>query len=406
MITQQGAVYTPKFLGVAVDYEKAHGFCLENSSTVKDSSQKQAAKNRKHVAAEKDASALGAEESRRQLRHSKGSVSLSHSKRPASQSKRSSSNKIQENEGKKRKAEKQALDATVSRSVKETGGRGTADIRDGTLTLNSEMTPTADDAATTRGERERGPRDTPKLDKIHSIDRSRSPLSENGAAAVLKTLSKPERISSLLNTAEQGPSASAGVQRKKPSTVPPRSRGTWNSLELSEISRNMATGDALEVWVDPAVASPGGWARCTLLDMTVLETGACPPYFAFVLVQFDDMRVDTLSGPIYYKEWRPLALKMPSSGAPCYRVHLRLPNSSQRRGTNFEKGDRVEVKVGSYWCPATLMSTPLDEEYVAKVVFDEPSNVSNSEDEDVPITHLRKGREDEDSWFGMLQPIN
>lgn len=220
-------------------------------------------------------------------------------------------------------------------------------------------------------------------------DLKRSPLTENGAAAVLKSL----------------------AQFTSPRVEPPKPKGhvlarsSWNSLEISEATRDLTKGDAVDAWSDPTANLPGGWVTCSVEDVKVLESGACAPYFAFLQLKFENLSLrHPNGGREFYQEWRPLAVRVPSSGAPQYKIQVRYCDAGARRNAVFEKNDRIEVLIDHLWCPGMLIESPEGNQYCS-VALDTPPLSQPDGIVRQPLSKVRHAHPEEENWQGMLQEI-
>lgn len=216
-----------------------------------------------------------------------------------------------------------------------------------------------------------------------------SPLTENGAAAVLKKLASTAPMPPIIKPSD------AGLPRK-----------SWKSLELSEAARNLAPGDSVEAWVEATGSRPGGWIRCTLMEMTVLESGACSPYFAFLHLKFDLISFSDENNEkrVYHEEWRPLASTTATGDAPRYIIHVRVSDSAKRRSSELQPGDRVEVLDSNVWCPGSLKGSSY-ETMTCVVILDHPSLDKKTGTTNVPLSRVRKAHPYETEWHGMLREV-
>lgn len=339
---EEGQAYYPKFESVAVDLNKARNFALPadkgGSGSKSQTKKEQASKSDKEIRAEKKSNV---EESPKTVK-----------------GKKAEDKKPQEDGKRKRDSVSQGgvAPATEIKS-KEALGTSAQNIAEGS-----------------------------KPQKTRS---GVSPLTENGAAAVLKKLASTSPMPPIAKPSE------AGLPRK-----------SWKSLELSAAARNLAPGDSVEAWVEATGSRPGGWIRCTLMEMTVLESGACSPYYAFLHLKFDliSFSDENKEKRVYHEEWRPLASTTASGDAPRYIVHVRVSDSAKRRSSELQPGDRVEVLESNVWCPGTLKGSSY-ETMTGVVILDHPSLDKKTAITNVPFSRVRKAHPYETEWHGMLREV-
>jgi hypothetical protein len=338
---EQGKAYYPKFQSVAVDLNKARNFALpaDKDGSKSQDKKEQASKSEKQIQAEK----------RNAIEDSSTAV----------KNKKPEEKKAQEDGKRKRESLSQ-------------GG-----VPSGTEAKSKEAIGTS-------------AQNTAEGSKSKRTRSGVSPLTENGAAAVLKKLA---------STTPMPP-----VAKKQPEAGLPRK--SWKSLELSAAARNLAPGDSVEAWVEATGSRPGGWIRCTLMEMTVLESGACSPYFAFLHVKFDLISFSDENNDkrVYHEEWRPLASTTASGDAPRYIIHVRASDAAKRRSSELQPGDRVEVLESNVWCPGTLKGSSY-ETMTCVVILDHPSLDKKTATTNVPLSRVRKAHPFETEWHGMLREV-
>lgn len=221
--------------------------------------------------------------------------------------------------------------------------------------------------------------------RLEDKETRKSPMSDDGAAAVLSGL--------------------ANVESAKEATVPTSHKcvnliKSWRALQVTDAARVLTVGDRVEIWVDATRNSPGGWVGGTVCDLCILNLGASAPHFAFILARFDSLRL-AFDGKCYL-EWRPLAVKVPSSDAPAYQIQVRIP-SSQPRGASFAKGDRAEALIDDVWCPGTITSIG---EHLCHIIFDCPALDKDHVRGDHCLTFVRRPHGLEDYFYGMLKEFS
>lgn len=230
--------------------------------------------------------------------------------------------------------------------------------------------------ASARDSKEARVRKSAKLKEIR-----KSPMSDDGAAEVLSGL------------------ANLGSEK---ATVPTTHKcvnpiKSWRALQVTDATRTLTTGDRIEIWANATKKSPGGWVGGTVCDLSILNSGESAPYFAFILARLDSLRV-AFDGECYL-EWRPLAVKVPSSDAPAYQMQVRIP-SSQPRGDSFMKGDRVEALVDDVWCPGTITAIG---EHLCNITFDCPALDKDNIRGNHCLTFVRRAHGLEEHFYGMLK---
>ena len=338
---EQGQAYYPKFQSVAVDLNKARNFTLpaDKGGSKSHDRKEQASKSEKQIQIEQKSN----------VKDTSATV-----------------------KGKKPEEKKSQEDGKRKRESPSQGG-----VASGAETKSKEALGTS-------------AHNTAEGSKSKKTRSGVSPLTENGAAAVLKKLA---------STTPMPP-----IAKKQPEAGLPRK--SWKSLELSAAARNLAPGDSVEAWVEATGSRPGGWIRCTLMEMTVLESGACSPYFAFLHLKFDLISFSDENNDkrVYHEEWRPLASTTASADAPRYIIHVRASDAAKRRSSELQPGDRVEVLESNVWCPGTLKGSSY-ETMTCAVILDHPSLDKKTATTNVPLSRVRKAHPYETEWHGMLREV-
>lgn len=217
---------------------------------------------------------------------------------------------------------------------------------------------------------------------MKTVPGSKAPLSDNSAANVLKTL------------ANLPPPKEPPKKSKSPVEEP-----NIAMLQMTEKARNISKGDIVEVWMNATQKSPGGWVPGTVCEVCILEAGALPPYFAFILVSFNGLKFPTADPDReFYREWRTLALPIQSENSQTYQIQVRIPQHGRRDGS-LTKGTRVEAFYNDVNCPGTIEKV---ESGLYRVAFDEPSLNGQVKFASLAQSVLRLAHKDDQAFHGML----
>jgi hypothetical protein len=212
---------------------------------------------------------------------------------------------------------------------------------------------------------------------------SKAPLSDNSAANVLKTLAN------LPSQKEPAKKSASPVEEPRIAM-----------LQMTEKARNISKGDIVEVWMNATKKSPGGWVAGTVCEVCILEAGALPPYFAFILVSFNGLKFPNADPDReLYREWRTLALPVQSENSLTYQIQVRIPQEGRRDGP-LTKGTRVEAFYNGVNCPGTIEK--VQQTRLFHVAFDDPCVNSQVKSVAFAQSVLRLAHKDEKSFHGML----